>query len=134
MIIEDVAKLLGVSLEEEFKINDYEGKFKLTKDGLKEFDGDEWYQNNELDTLLVDLLTGGLSITIEPFKPVYGSIYYYPSTFWRSAESAVWKNSPVDFALLNAGMVFRNKDKCLYKLNELKEKWVKDENSTDEED
>lgn len=134
MIIEDVAKLLGVSLEEEFKIDDYEGKFKLTADGLKEFDGDEWYQNNELDTLLVDLLTGGLSITVEPFKPVYGNIYYYPSTFWRSVESAVWKSSPVDFALLNAGMAFKNRDKCLYKLEELKEKWLKDENSTDEED
>ena len=55
-IMKDVARALGVELEEEFNIADY-GKYKLTKDGLVHWSN--VYQDWVNSGIFNDLLKGG---------------------------------------------------------------------------
>ena len=67
----EVAKLLGVELEEEFKIDDYSTKYKLTENGLKRWlDGcQEWC----ISIRLGELLTGEMRIT-KISKPILDDV------------------------------------------------------------
>lgn len=62
-IMKDVAKALGVELEEEFEIDDY-GKYKLTKDGLVHWSNvnQDWVNSG----IFNDLLKGDVKIV----KPI----------------------------------------------------------------
>lgn len=53
--INEVAKLLGVELEEEFNIEDFPSKFKLTLDGLMGWSdyNQSWFQSSILEKLLL---------------------------------------------------------------------------------
>lgn len=61
-VMKDVAKALGVELEEEFTIDDYGnyGKYKLTKDGLVYWSN--LYQDWVNSGIFNDLLTGDVNI------------------------------------------------------------------------
>ena len=58
-IMKDVARALGVELEEEFNIDDY-GKYKLTKDGLKFWSNA--YRDWVSSGIFNDLLRGDVKI------------------------------------------------------------------------
>ena len=60
-IMKDVARALGVELEEEFNIDDY-GKYKLTKDGLVHWSN--VYQGWVNSGIFNDLLKGEVKISI----------------------------------------------------------------------
>ena len=91
-IMKDVAKALGVELEEEFEIDDY-GKYKLTKDGLVHWSNvnQDWVNSGIFNDLLKGdvkivkpILTekerGYLSAIIKPFRDrkVVINKYEYP--------------------------------------------------------
>ena len=59
--MKDVARALGVELEEEFNIDDY-GKYKLTKDGLVHWSN--VYQDWVNSGIFNDLLKGDVKISI----------------------------------------------------------------------
>lgn len=86
----DVAKLLGVELEEEFNI-DSRGKtiYKLTEKGLfalSILNGWEKYE----DFLLAALLCGELTIKKLPWKPKNGDTYC--SVYWeRNTRTNKWE-------------------------------------------
>ena len=65
--MKEVAKLLGVELEEEFKINGLSIKYKLTKDGLMCWHNShqDWFNSS----ILGDLLAGTTQIVKIP-KPI----------------------------------------------------------------
>lgn len=67
----EVAKLLGVELEEEFRLEDLFSKYKLTENGLKYWSDDlqQWYISRWLE----ELLTGEKKIIKLP-KPILDDI------------------------------------------------------------
>lgn len=69
--MKEVAKLLGVELEEEFRIDFFDVKYKLTKNGLIYWrnSNQEWVNS----TMLEDLLTGERQITKLP-KPILDDV------------------------------------------------------------
>lgn len=69
--MKEVAKLLGVELEEEFKIKGFRCKYKLTNDGLMYWS----YLDNKwlISTFLKELLTGELKIIKLP-KPILDDV------------------------------------------------------------
>lgn len=69
--IEDVAKLLGVELGEEFRIEHLSTKYKLSKGGLKYWSGSPKKWNGS--GLLEDLIIGTLTI-IKISKPILDDI------------------------------------------------------------
>ena len=65
--MKEVATLLGVELEEEFRIDGFDSKYKLTKDGLVYlFDNDQEWLNS---CWLEELLTGKAKVVKLP-KPI----------------------------------------------------------------
>ena len=66
-IMKDVAKLLGLELEEEFRIESYDSNYKLTRDGLRFWSVP--LQDWVLSSIIGELLSGERKIIKLP-KPV----------------------------------------------------------------
>lgn len=117
-LLPEIAQMLGVELGEKFKVK---GHYKLTYqfdyNGLRVTydDGRKMFGTIATDALLIALLRGESKIVKLPWKPKEDEVFY---TFlldfkddgdgyvWKAAE-CFWDDSPVDFALLKAGWVFR---------------------------
>ena len=83
--MEEICELLGVKLNEEFKIveadngEEWNGVFKILRDGLKEITYSEKTSTHYISPVdgLEGLLTGDLKIKKLPWKPSHGLRYYY---------------------------------------------------------
>lgn len=72
----EVAKLLGVALEEHFSVDGYgDKKFYLSKYGLFEFKDSKGY---ECPNVLQCLLSGRYKLRKLPWRAKYGADYYIP--------------------------------------------------------
>lgn len=104
----EVAKLLGVELDEEFLVDDIGYKFKINIDGLFFYESKRWWRS----AMLPDLLTGTLTIKKLPYEPKVGDYYYYPNTHCIAVGGRVWNNNSVDFALKLLNMVYRTNEEA----------------------
>lgn len=119
--IADVARMLGVELGQEFKIKDDHYIYKLIEDGLvQESDGNQWLTT----AILLKLLRGNVEIVKVPWQPKDGEHYYFPAADFQYSCPAAWHNSPIDFALKEAGMIFKTKAECDVTLPELRKKYL----------
>ena len=131
-VISEVVELLGLGLEQEFQLEEFEGdKFKITKDGFFYWDADfndgagAWGDTCEIDLDLADLCVGRFTIVRPTFEPTYGKMYYHPkANDWTKVMQEVWCNTPSDFAYKAAGMAFETESECVYALRTLKDKFV----------
>lgn len=115
-LIPEIAKMLGVELGEEFKINRYDDDvmaFKFTDNALMvnvSVKGVEWMAAS---VTLGDLLAGKLEIIKLPWKPRKNDDYYTFSFGGLSEEWVVvklqWDAHPYERALLDKGWVYRSK-------------------------
>lgn len=105
----DVAKLLGVELEEEFNLKDCSGetqstnRFKITMDGLYEFWDNTWMHHDWIG----DLLLGKYEIVKLPWKPKFGGIYYHPTICDPYICDERWYGTTFDCAMCALGMCYR---------------------------
>ena len=119
--MQDVANILGVELGQEFKIKDDHYIYKLIEDGLvQESDGNQWLTT----AILLKLLRGNVEIVKVPWQPKDGEHYYFPAADFQYSCPAAWHNSPIDFALKEAGMIFKTKAECDVTLPELRKKYL----------
>lgn len=121
-LMPEVARMLGVELNEEFKIKGYDKlTYKFNNDGLI-FNRD----NNDVKIFdipanaltLVSLLNGESEIVKLPWKPRKDDVFYsFYSTYvschgddciWK-VKSRYWNNNLADFALYKAGWVFKTR-------------------------
>lgn len=116
----DVARMLGVDLEEEFKISCVNGTYKFTTDGLKFKVREEWI----VASFMSDLLTGKHKIIKLPWQPTKGDEYFKPGRDFTNAVIEIWENTAFDFALKEAGMIFRTKEECEAALPALRKKYL----------
>lgn len=128
--MQDVARMLGVELGEEFMIEDADGNlidtnvYSLTEIGC-------FYSTNRNDISagngngrFLGILQGSFKIRKLPWQPKEGDRYYYPSRDFTSVRYPVWKNDVFDFALKEAGMIFRTEEECEAALPELRKKYL----------
>lgn len=108
----DVAKMLGVELEEEFTIPDKAVILKITaKDGLmyKLEDNENWgYGASDLQ----DLLMGKLEIVKLPWKPKCGDLYYYPEVNGKRVQITSFEGYTTDLALIALRMCYRTEEEA----------------------
>ena len=108
----DVAKMLGVELEEEFTVPNKAATLKISaKDGLmcKFKDNKNW----EYCTLyLQELLMGDMEIVKLPWKPKNKEGYYYPCTYEQEVFYALWVGSTFNYAMYNLGMCYRTREEA----------------------
>lgn len=119
--MQDVARMLGVELEEEFMIFRVSGTYKFTTEGVEVKSNKRWVV---LNLFLIDLLTGKHRIVKIPWQPKDEEHYYFPAAGFQYSCPVTWRNSPIDFALKEAGMVFRTKEECEAALPALRKKYL----------
>ena len=124
-----IAKMFGLELEEVFRIQKLPFPYKFTSKGLEVQDGGEW---SCADGALLRILRGELEISVPPFRPQIGDLYWsYIYSGWVVASSD-WIDDAVDHARLEAGMVFRTQEEALAARAELYKKVTgKEYNSND---
>lgn len=116
--MEEVAKLLGVGLEEEFRIEgthvDY--IYKISEKGLfLHCSGRDWWE--EVPDTLVQMLAGRTRKIIKlPWKPQKGEKYYVPRIAFQPENRHsyyYWGNSGFDIERYKMGIVCRTKEEAI---------------------
>lgn len=109
-LIPEIAKMLGVELNEEFKI-DTSGDdiFQITESGVwmrKGIDKEEWV---EKPFEFVMLCNGDAEVIRLPWKPKEGeSFYTFTAAYGEwSVSLDVWAEEPCNYALLDKGWIYR---------------------------
>lgn len=113
-LIPEIARMLGVEIGEEFKVDRYEYdgltcKFAenmlMSRSDLK---GAEW---GITYVILSELLAGDAEIVKIPWKPKKGEDYYTfggSDSIWRVSQQH-WTCHPFDLALFEKGWVYRTR-------------------------
>lgn len=123
--MQDVAKMLGVELEEEFEIEETLTKsfYKFTVSGLwSKCSCNNWGLCENY--ALIALITGEYHIKKLPWQPKIGDRYWSPSADFTHSWCSEWKNTSIDFAFKVADMIFRTKEECEAALPELRKKYL----------
>ena len=107
----EIAKMLGVSIGEEFIIQNADRKENviLAMDGLRiPFPHDM----AEMDDgrLLLKVLEGHYEIIKLPWNPDYGDGFYFPSVSVNGVIHGVWYGASLDYAMKALGMVYRTRE------------------------
>lgn len=118
----DVARMLGVELGEEFKLDGIETKYKFTENGLYFYVSDRWWQCSNV--LLPRILRGNVEIVKLPWQPKIGDRYYFPVDGFTITSCAIWCDSTLEYALKEAGMIFKTKEECEAALPALRKKYL----------
>lgn len=110
-LIPEIAKMLGVELDEEFKIKGLGGAiYKFVVGGLLVSDDVAEKVYTTANMPLIGLVRGDIEIVKLPWKPKKGDVY---STFGRLGDRWVvrslwWGGFPEEYALLDKGWVYRS--------------------------
>lgn len=119
-----VAKMLGVEMGEEFKINLWPNiLFKFDMSGVLAQEQGEasWHSTNR--GILQELIYGSFEIIKMPWRPKKEEAYYTFYLNWKDygdgksycvweVTKYFWNDGPVDFAAFKAGWVFRTREKA----------------------
>ena len=119
--MEEVARILGVQLGEEFTASDRR-KYMLTKHGLMEtIFINHPYVNEDLYFMkLGSLLNGDITINRKNWKPQKGETFYavVPTGI---VESLTFVNAPGSYSLYKLGNCYKTREEAEANIN----KWVK---------
>lgn len=108
--MKEVAKLLGVELEEVFRLEKYESYFRFTREYFESsLDGSNWSMANSLTLLAV--LNGTATIKR---KPKYDEKYYIPSISNAFGyNSFYWRGDDSDEKYYNFGIICKSKEEAI---------------------
>lgn len=106
-LIPKIAKMLGVEINESFKLAGYDNAtFRFTENRF-------WQENGNLceerSDILAMLLAGNEIIVKLPWKPKEGeSFYTFTAAYGEwSVSLDVWAEEPCNYALLDKGWIYR---------------------------
>ena len=108
----EVAKMLGVELEEEFAVPNKVATLKISaKDGLMcKF---KYNKNWEYCALyLQELLMGDMEIIKLPWKPKDGNTYYCPNITFKEISCKVWFGTTSDYAIYISGVCYKTREEA----------------------
>ena len=110
-LMPEVLKLIGLSVDEEFKIAGLRGLYKCNKDGLImcKMPCQDWEYVR--DVYLNHLFSGVFHIEKLPFKPKVGRLYYAVES--EGFYARTWGNDMSDFIIyFKLGNCFRTKEEA----------------------
>ena len=124
-IMKEVINLLGLELEEEFKILDSRYIYKIDKkQGIMYRHPNDNLWNISSVIRLEDFLMGEKEIIKIPWTPKTNEAYYRPSRKFFGVTSEVWTDNPYDYAFKEAGMIYRTEKECEAALPGLRKKYL----------
>ena len=72
----------------------------------------------------LDLIKGELEIVRLPWQPKNGDRYYFPGDGFTITSRAIWCDLTLEYALKEAGMIFRTAEECEAALPALRKKYL----------
>ena len=119
--IAEVAQMLGVELEEVFKVTDddsgkYHNYYKFTeKKGIEVSDDNVKWEADIAGTLVLEWLLIGVARIIKlPWKPQEGDRYYFPCpASIEKWDYSTWSERDVDYYRLNHGFVCKTMEEAI---------------------
>ena len=113
----EIAKMLGVELDEEFEIVGYKNRnFKITECGIKKLEGGEWVSGS---FIFEGLLTGECTIKRKPRKPMLGERYWNVSMN-GTVDYYVWGGYRLDVCNYKLGNCYQTEREA----EANRDKWV----------
>lgn len=118
-----VTEMLGVELNEEFRLKHKDGtilrfKYKITESsGLLFKHNDDWMQSGYIDKIIC----GDLTIVKLPWKPNDDEFYYYYSPCTGITHQERWMNTSSDYCMWKIGNCFRTREEAETKGKEIME-------------
>ena len=117
-LIPEIINLLGVELEEAFKIR--RPDFEVCENGIYAFfEGEGLMKKNEQGEFasnssieFEDLCLGNYEVVKIPWEPKYGEDYYFLDTEIRKIECYSWDGATFDYAMKALGMVYPTKEEA----------------------
>ena len=117
-LIPEIAKLLGVEMEEAFKIR--RPAYEVCENGVYAFFENEGLMkrneqgefDNNSSIEFEDLCLGNYEIVKLPWEPKYGEIYYFLDINEKEIMSYTWENDTFDYAMKALGMIYRTEAKA----------------------
>lgn len=112
-----IAEMLGVKLEEEFKLKPsclekpWNCLYRFSKDGLENKYSDlSWVkcEKGAIDQILI----GQTEVIKIPWKPKEGEEYWYYSEAWKRAISSKWKSEVQDLVFWKVGNCFKTEEEA----------------------
>ena len=127
------AEMLGLELEQEFVITDFDGNrkdkytYKITEDGLLYKSPTFNWAISSLGTI-GKLLDGDVKAVHKPWKPKKGEIYsyYINSTYFDGTNSCMWTDECLDLLHWKVGNCFRTEEEAKTKGKEIMEQIQKE--------
>lgn len=127
----DVAKMLGVELNEEFEVvipdetehQPVRYQFNSNQFGCWETEGGNSGFHVHWNLLFM-ILCGQAYIKKLPWQPKTNEAYYRPAYKFFGVASEVWTDNPYDYAFKEAGMIFKTKEECEAALPALRKKYL----------
>ena len=116
-LLGEIAKRLGVELNEEFQIKDvntgklipdYLGKITETKFLVKN-GNDNWFQDGDY---FLYFLNGELEVVQKPYKPKTNEVYYTYADAWEPT-AVTWTGNAWDYINKSCNMVFRTREELI---------------------
>ena len=113
-IMPDIAKLLGVEINEEFELRvarqsliKCSGMFSITKNNIvaRKNNGDVWQPL--ISEAIYDLFNGSLEVVRKPYVPKDNEEYWSYSGKNFNIVAYKWSNTAEEQALLKVGWIFR---------------------------
>jgi len=122
--ISQIAKILGLEINEKFKLSSLEGNFHFTEKKLiwtSPIDGQEYGDNS---SLLADVLLGEKDIIKLPWLPKHGDTYWH-ITKMGTADRDRWTGMTYDYILYQFGNCFKTEDEAIKHIQEITDKIFK---------
>lgn len=110
-LIPEIARMLGVELNEEFKIEGDNRTYWFDLDGLH---SGEYVAEDEDDAMLHDLLCGEVEIVKMPWRPDYRQMYWtfgLKDGIWVVVPRE-WEDYPAEILLADKGWAYRSKEEA----------------------
>lgn len=119
--MEEVAKILGVELGEEFEVPIYSSRsYKIDESGISVYDDGAWKSGMpSASFILENLLAGRYTIKRKPWKPQYEEKYWYVCPDGE-VDSSYWVNTTGGNSKYKLGNCYRTKEEA----GANRDKWV----------
>ena len=102
--MEEVAKMLGIEMDKDFKCYGYDGVFCITEKQLT-------YNGVWAADALMMLLNGSLTVVKTPWKPKHDEIYYCVNSTGRVCEEK-WYGDVIDTLYYKLGNCYKCKSQA----------------------
>lgn len=127
----EFAEMLGLELEQEFVLTDFDGNrkdkctYKITENGIfyKSKISEDWIKDKP--SVVEELLNGCIKAVPKPWNPINGEMYWFYTNYFHTTY-CTWTDGVSDLLLWKTGNCFKTEEEAKTKGKEIMEQIKKE--------